>query len=999
MLFLVLAAFCKGIVVLKELLFMYKFVSHLLFLSWISLSASVWAQLDQKSNHDSIIPAIDTYLFENSVETSLSTLSGVTSSRGGGLESSVNIRGLGGDYILGFYNGSELVFPSENRSIELFQLPAELFEKITVRKSSNASDTEGGIGGSVILELLSPLSLDKPNKFQVDISGRMNDQSADFGGANTLGNRFSLRYTGKFLDETLGVSLGYSSLNQDVTSAEFHGFPWGAPGSFDYVNLANTDRSLSNGFGVHQVGGDETRNALVATLQYQPIDTLEIKIDLLNSRLVSEKIARGITVNRLSGFEIDQAYTDASGSLIGGTFSIVDGTRTFGPSTHTSTPLSAYEGLQLNSNDLSTKDEMSSLSVSVSWSGDIWSMAIDLSQASARGEYENGTAWAHLYDAEYLGGERAAVTSAVRANNLTFTYLGQAGELPRLTFNDETQFSNTNPLIGFVPLLSAYDHSPEWNEETLNAIKLDNKIELGNFNLNSIEFGVRLSNRKYKNGQRNFFYSIYSGHPENANAIPLAFDQVNSSIATWGGSYDHFPDFVAFDAEQVLRDAFSRDLILDQNGNPRDITPRARWNTVAGANFEDGANVKEDTFALYFLINFEAEFLQRPLYGDFGLRSVSTEVESIGIVPADPTLGRDAIAIFDELGQTVLDVSRGGWEDGAAYSIIKSDYSNNLPSLNVNYDISSIDQIHFGLAKKLTRAPLNRLANNINERYDYFDFGGNSVFEYSAYALNSPTIQPFEATQFDLDYSRSLFNDSAVISLSYFIKKMKNQLQTLSISNFSDWQRFGLSPADVIVVEPLLDPVTGEILRPLLEAPVVDGDITMIANVNKSYEIRGLEISYSQTFENLPAPFNTLGMKSTFTKLDGSVPGYGEALTDYYSPIISSGRVPELVENSGNVAATWSYRSLGLALNINYQGEKYGRLTPPSNVENSYATFEPETYIDFYLYYRLANGLGINFKAENITNQGVKAYYGSASRTATIQEFGRSYYLGFEYSF
>ena len=103
-----------------------------------------------------------------SIGDALQTLTSVAAQRDGAGVSEISIRGLGTFLGSTVINGREATNGSGNRSVNFSQFPSELFNKIAVQKTQEASLIEGGVAGQVQLSTLKPLEYGKRRiQFQV----------------------------------------------------------------------------------------------------------------------------------------------------------------------------------------------------------------------------------------------------------------------------------------------------------------------------------------------------------------------------------------------------------------------------------------------------------------------------------------------------------------------------------------------------------------------------------------------------------------------------------------------------------------------------------------------------------------------------------------------------------------------------------------------------------------------------------------------------------------
>ncbi|ABN63845.1 hypothetical protein Sbal_4482 (plasmid) [Shewanella baltica OS155] len=245
---------------------------------------SVIKSLNDKRFGDTVSESISAddlgALPDQSIADALTRLPGVTAVRTGGQASGLNIRGLDGDFVFATLNGHEQVTTGGKRAIEFDQYPSELISQAAVYKTPKASLIEGGVAGTVELKTADPLKSDKDQSFNINARGSFNDRADEISDAEQYGNRLSLAYQGKFLEDTLGVALGYAHLYQPYVASQFIGLRFNDDKKD--VNGDGVAESISEGFELQQKGGDDTRDGYMAAIHWQPTDSLSVKGDLFH---------------------------------------------------------------------------------------------------------------------------------------------------------------------------------------------------------------------------------------------------------------------------------------------------------------------------------------------------------------------------------------------------------------------------------------------------------------------------------------------------------------------------------------------------------------------------------------------------------------------------------------------------------------------------------------------------------------------------------------------
>lgn len=131
------------------------------------LRQSVKNSIDRKRRARQIVDVVTSEdagkLPDNNVVEAMARISGITVTRSQGRANGFNIRGLAGvQTTVNGVEGATAPLPGgEGRTLALESVPAELVKSIEVYKTRSADQIEGGIGGSVNVELRRPLDLRK----------------------------------------------------------------------------------------------------------------------------------------------------------------------------------------------------------------------------------------------------------------------------------------------------------------------------------------------------------------------------------------------------------------------------------------------------------------------------------------------------------------------------------------------------------------------------------------------------------------------------------------------------------------------------------------------------------------------------------------------------------------------------------------------------------------------------------------------------------------------
>ncbi|MGO4379603.1 TonB-dependent receptor [Pseudoduganella sp. RAF19] len=165
---------------------------------------SVASAIERKIRNDTVsdsLVAEDINQFpDKNVGEALSRITGVQLSRDFGEGSQVSIRGVQPDLNRVEINGQSVLATggTAGRGAELRELASELIQSIDVYKGTTADLTEGGVGGTVIIQTRKPLDF-KKKTVAVTLSG---EQATSRGGVQP---RASLLLADKYLDGKLGL--------------------------------------------------------------------------------------------------------------------------------------------------------------------------------------------------------------------------------------------------------------------------------------------------------------------------------------------------------------------------------------------------------------------------------------------------------------------------------------------------------------------------------------------------------------------------------------------------------------------------------------------------------------------------------------------------------------------------------------------------------------------------------------------------------------------------
>ncbi|EGI73755.1 putative maltose-specific TonB-dependent receptor [Pseudoalteromonas distincta] len=910
-------------------------------------SRSLIQSLNQKRFSDTVSEQISAddlgALPDISMADALTRLPGISAVRTGGQAAQINIRGLSGGFVFSTLNGREQVSTSGSRSIEFDQYPSELISSAAVYKSPKASLIEGGVAGTVELETASPLNNDQTHKFVANVRGMYNDRASEVSDATEFGDRISFSYQGKYLDDTLGVALGYARLFQPSVATQFIGLAYNdtkdVDGAANDTNgpLANPENEyISEGFELQHLGGEETRNGYLAAIEWAPADNFKLKGDAFLSRFDKESFARGLRV-KLGG--PTAAYANAQ----------LDGNAVIGAAVNRTSQ--SYTRVEIVNDDNQDFDEVDSFGINADWQvTDRLSVNADVSLSRAKSNFRNGLLWS-------LVAEDANAETPVFDNNVAINYQLNGLNLPDVGFNQAAAFSDIDRVM-----VSKYGIYPDQTEDEVTAFKLDFKYELESDIFSSVEFGARYSDREYSRKRSVFEYGNDGAF--SAAQPPLRLTDDMASVVDWQGEFSYFPSYLAIDLDKALNAWFP-------DGTPE---PLQTWGNADGVDDAQGyttnyswtvlqsGSVFEDVLAAYVMVNINTQIAGLDLSGNVGLRRVETDQSATVLenVAGDARLG--AQNIVDENGIV---------NNLYAPNVLGTKYTDYLPSLNLNLQLNDNSLVRFAAAKVMSRAPINRLAGDASA-----NVSDDGVINGSS--TNNPFLKPFYADQYDLSYEYYFEEGNGTIAAALFYKNIDSFVETLSIENF-DFKGNGFNVPDSIE-----DPVSGE------QVATTNGIYTTAVNNGEGGYIRGLELAYTQVFTFLPEPFNGLGANASYSYTESEI----ESITSLGGDTLAQS-LPGLSNNVFNATVFYSMDDFETRLNVRYRDEFVSEQVA---INEQVVNFDAETVVDFQTSYRFSDSLTMLLQVNNLTDEPTQSYFGSEQRTGTTQYFGRQFYLGFTYS-
>ncbi len=953
---------------------------------------SLIQSLNTKRYSDTVVEAVSAddmgALPDVSIADAISRLPGVTAVRSGGQSSELNIRGMSGGFVFATLNGREVVTDQGGRSVQFDQYPSELINQVQVYKSQKASLVEGGVAGSIELQTASALDNEKEHSFTFQTKLSYNDSADEHPDADPLGNRFSVSYQGKYLDETLGVSLGYARLQQPRISTQFVNYqprlgklPFdGAQDggltvpTYDENGEVNGEESgyyiVPQGFELMARGGEELRQGMMGSLTYKPSDDLTITADGFYSKFDSEGIDRGYRVNGigsiLDGSSIDFENPILAGSngeyLVGGSYFRDRGDQRDNP------PYARFSNtltLQTQADDNTTDSEVMSFGMNAEWIvNQELTVEFDIAHSEGKSDYRDEVMRMAIF-------QDASAMNPVVTDDIVVNIETNGLDLPNLSFNPDIESALTDPNRMMVGSLEKYPHL---ENNSSDSARVDFNYVLDSDYFSGLEAGIRWSQREYKVARKAYNYADIAGYGvnlRNGNYIlgydadgnpiesetyrPYQLQEGDYEIVQLEGDFADFPAFISVD------NSYIENIWLANEDTQARQDWRYDW------TIWQESEIKEETLAAYFQANLDMEVGGMTLTGNVGLRIIHSDQKALGV--EDPIIKDNGDPITDDFGVTKTTYK---------YTTLGIDYTDYLPSMNLNLQVTDQDQIRFAAAKVMSRPNMNDMAVSGAWAYNPDEFD-ESVTEADLNRSTSPEVRPFYANQFDLSFEHYFSDTDGAIIFALYYKDIKNFPESVTLESY-DFEGAGIEV-------PTTNPTSG--------VPVVPGDYSVLLNNGKGGYFRGAEIAYTQTFDFLPDLWKGLGIAASYSYTDSevtsefeTVSGLGAITTPY----------PFLSPRVWSATVFYDYDdTFATRINARYREEYIGNQIAIGDEQKAY--FAEELVVDFQASYQFSEELQGVFSVNNLTDEPNRSYFGNQAATGTLQYFGRQFYVGLNAKF
>ncbi len=484
--------------------------------------------------------------------------------------------------------------------------------------------------------------------------------------------------------------------------------------------------------------------------------------------------------------------------------------------------------------------------------------------------------WKVKGDVSYSGASRVNDWQAIFTESYpaTTTFNTGAGHAPSIVTSSNPADPNAQYSPGYLPSES---DGPVHLDDALGAVQVDASRELHGGLLTSLDFGARYSDRT----KRQLYYRWYQG---SLGTIPASM-------------LSEFP-VKGLNVPEILNGNFNQLANFTQPANA--FLPGNYW------------HVSEQDAEAYGKLNFGQDIGNIPMTGNVGVRLVSVSTTSKGYeqVNGGPYTP-------DSEGHSYFDV---------------------LPSLGLNFNLTQDTKLRFGLARVMSRPPLDELRAG-RSLYD-------TILPYTGTAGN-PKLNPFLATQADVSYEWYFHPESLFAAAAYFKNVdtnvgYKTDLTTINGTNYL-----------------ITGPFNG-----------------------KGGQMEGLEFTFQTPFYFVPH-LEHFGVYSNLALAASNI--------HEFSPVNNPLPMVGLASTTGEFDLWYSEFGFDARLGLKY----HSPFTVIYGWDASQLTrLDSETVLGLSLGYQINKHLSVRFQANNLTDQISRYYWNNdPQQLARYDNYGRSYLM------
>ena len=938
-----------------------------------------------------------------SIGAALETITGATSHRENGGATEVSVRGLGPFLGTTVINGREATNGGGNRAVNFSIFPSEMFNQIAIHKTQSAEYIEGAVSGQIHLDTKKPLVYGK-RLLQANVKLAHSPDESNITGGQDFGSRATFAYIDQFDFDSgarLGISLGVQVRDESNPEQEYQTTSGGGRleacelTSFDSNALpTDTDGRCHDGAGdvsndavqglidanpnynsvadipfayiprdhrYRQNTTDDERQAVFGAIQLQPNDRLDINLDFQ----YSERDQRELRKDLQWGSTQEDLSALTSNPATGVVYSSVSET-TIHSYTTDFQRLEEYNGFGVNL-DFALNDNLSLL-LDYAYS--------DTVRTETDVELRLGAT-----DNNLVGGNADDFTVQLDTNR------GPVAPLATILDDGGNGFEVTDPSYFNARNRGRIRARQITRDNTLDALRADLVWARDSGAIHTVKAGVRGSSMDY----------FTQGGLRNAPGLSLFEDEDLQSPN--GGADNDYTDAVLANVLACADQSFPESGFLS-NVRDGELVTNASSGTAVSAfatfNYECAANawlvnygglsgvqfqngitsgtndVTEDTLAFYVQADFDTEWGNYPVRGNFGVRVVDTDITSVGY------RGPITVEEIDGVGFVVTEGDPG--EEGFETDTQKNDYQEVLPSLTVIMDLNDDLILRSGIFRGMSRPDPDGFGNgraiqdnDVTNAYSSLSEAVNGIS-----ATGNPYLKPILSTNVDLGLEWYANNDTMLAGAVYW-KEFNGGFETVA-----QLETFNLD---------------GNEVQGLVET-------TQISDKNST--IKGFELTLTHAFDYLPGFWSGFGGKLSYMYADSDFEfedqhgGDGKAVSVDQetgeiseSPLIGIVPPANLFGLSKHVSSTqlyWSNEKWDVELFYKTRSQYFQQFTRDTQGRIRYT--DDNERLDLKVRYKLFDNVDVTLEGKNVLDEERIDYRAIDGNVYQALSYGPRYFLG-----
>ena len=821
-----------------------------------------------------------------SIGEALETVTGAATHRENGGATEVAIRGLGPYLGTTTVNVRESTNGSGNRAVNFSIFPSELFNAIAIHKTQSASYIEGAVSGQVQLTTRRPIEYGE-QRVQFSAKGSAHPDDANIAGQGN-GHRTTFSYINSWENEGLGnfgVSFGAQVRDDSNPEAEathstgggrlevcgLESFDSNAQ-PFDTSSRCENNASGSGGDSAwsndrlqdlidsnpdynsvadipfayiprsrqfRQNTTDDDRQAFFGAIQWQPNDNVDVMFDFQQSERDQKELRRDLLFGNTQNAVRDVVSNPRTGILES---LVVDtGIRS---KTTDFVRFEEYEGTGLNiawqaTDDLEISFDAASADTRRVETDIEATLGVDEVLRTEPGDVGSREDFWIRFDVNVPGTDGLALPTVLSTDGSSSR---DPASLLDFDINDPRYYTGRDR--------AQVRGRQQIREHTIDALRLDLSWDNDLGFVNNIEGGVRLSTLEYRTyggnrsraGINEFSDEDLDGVAHGSNSTLEARTVIFNAANNCGQSSFPEPDF-------LKESRGGHDLITFAHG----IGTGNGWATFdhgclldellanyggrSAMQLQNGIetnsiDLTEDVTALYLQANYESLMSGRPVRGNFGVRVVQTDVESIGYRTPLTVIQEDGLYFVEE-------------ESGAAYERVAqtNSYTEVLPSLTFIMDLNDDWVFRAGAFRGISRPDPHSYGNSrsINTNNSDDPDSGYVTLEDAVRGISSPGNPKLQSLpSWNVDVGVEWYaNEDTLLAAGVYWKRFQGAFEN------------AYQPEDI-----------------LIDGNVVTGSIRTTQVSDEESDLTGIEVTATHSFDYLPGFLGGFGGKFSYNYAD-----------------------------------------------------------------------------------------------------------------------------------